>query len=237
MLIAVGSLRGSPGVSRLAMSLTALWPGEDDAVLMECDAAGGTLAVRFGLASSPSITSLAANTFRDAASASISDHVQRLPGGLPVVPAPADPAKVSAAIGDLAAPGGYLGMISGPEGDRTVIADCGRLDTRTLTPVVSRADAIVLVVRPTPEDVAITGAALSQLRGLDKHVVLVTRGAGYDADELGRSLGIPARAVPEMSARTLFVRSRQAAYSRAVLHLAQQLRQAGLRPASTAVAP
>jgi len=234
MLVAVGSLKGAPGVSRLAMSLAALWPGKEGAVLMECDAVGGTLGVRYGLASMPSVTSLAASTFRNAEPAAIDDHAQRLPGGLRVVLAPADPAGVGVAVADLAAPGGFFEAIGGSSSIRTVIADCGRLDTTALSPVVGSADVVVLVVRPAPEDVGLVGSALDRLRSLEKQVMLVARGAGYDADELSRELGVPARSVPEVPAGRLSGRSPQAAYARSVMQLGRQLRQLGTESVAVA---
>jgi MinD-like ATPase involved in chromosome partitioning or flagellar assembly len=233
MLVAVASLKGAPGVSRLAMSLAALWPGEEGAILVECDAVGGTLGVRYRLAASPSITSLAASTFRDAAPTAIDDHVQRLPGGLPIVPAPADPAGVHAAVADLAVPDGYFEVIGG-RSTRTVIADCGRLDPLSLSPVVGSADVTVLALRPTPEVIGLAHSALERLRVLQKQVVLVTRGAGYDADKLSRTLGVPARSVPEAPVGGLLGRTRQAAYARSVMQLGRQLRQLGVESAAVA---
>ncbi len=55
MLIAVCSLKGSPGVTTWALALAACWPRPASAVLVECDPSGGSLAARFGLAPAPGL--------------------------------------------------------------------------------------------------------------------------------------------------------------------------------------
>ena len=63
-LIAVCSLKGSPGVTTFSVALAARWPVTDRCVLVECDPSGGDMATRFALASSPGLVSLAAATRR-----------------------------------------------------------------------------------------------------------------------------------------------------------------------------
>ena len=49
MLVAVCSVKGSPGVTTFCMALAAQWPAQTRCVLLECDPSGGDLATRFAL--------------------------------------------------------------------------------------------------------------------------------------------------------------------------------------------
>jgi hypothetical protein len=223
MLVAVVSVKGSPGVTRLAMALTALWPGETFPVLVECDAAGGTLAARFGLAAAPSLTSLAAAAFRAPEAGLLAGHVQHLPGGLPLIVGPADPGQVRAAAADLAAPDGLLDLTR-RDASRVAVADCGRLDVCAISPAVRVAGEVLLLARPVPEEVGLLDAAVKALRSAGCRTRLVLRGEGYDAKELSGVLGVEVAGVlPEVRASGIFTRRGQAAYARAVRDVAVRL--------------
>jgi MinD-like ATPase involved in chromosome partitioning or flagellar assembly len=220
MLVAVASVKGAPGVTRLAMTLTALWPRGISATLVEADAAGGTLAGRFGLASSPSLTTLAAAMFPLAQDVRIGEHTQQLPSGLPVVVASADPASVQATVADLAATGGLLEQVSS-DPETVVILDCGRLDVCRLSRAVSIADEVLLVVRPVPEEIGLLDEAIKSLQTAGSRVRLVLRGAGYTAGEMSRTLGVEVAGIlPEAPEAGLLARSRQNAYARSVQRIA-----------------
>src|SRR5690349_3382080 len=103
MLIVVCSAKGSPGVTSVALSLTATWPGVTP-VLIEADPSGGDLAYRCRhrdgglLASTPSIVSLAAAsrgaaTSADGPLAKLADHTQDLACGVRVVPGLVGPSQ------------------------------------------------------------------------------------------------------------------------------------------------
>ena len=220
MLIAIASVKGAPGVTRLAMTLTALWPHGTSATLIEADAAGGTLAGRFGLAASPSLTTLAAAMFPSAQDVRISEHTQQLPSGLPVVVAPADPAGVQATVADLATAGGLLEQVAA-DPETVVVLDCGRLDVRRLSPATTVANEVLLVVRPVPEEIGLLDVAIKSLQRAGSHVRLVLRGAGYTAAEMGRTLGVEvAGRLPEAPDVGLLVRSRRNVYARSVQQIA-----------------
>lgn len=236
MLVAVASVKGAPGVTRLAMTLTALWPHGASPTLVEADPAGGTLAGRFGLAPSPSLTTLAAAVYPAVQDVRIGDHTQQLPGGLPVVVAPTDPAGVRAAVADLAAPDGLLERAA-DDLDTVLVVDCGRLVAGQLSPAVVVADEVLLVVRPVPEIVGPLDAAVKSLQSMGSRVRLVLRGAGYDTAEMSRALAVEvAGRLPEAPETGLFIRSRRAAYTRSVQHIALSLTGQGTRT-TTAVAP
>ncbi len=79
------SLKGSPGVTTLACMLAASWPGPGIATVVEADPAGGDLAARFGLSAKVGWPSLSAATRRSDGIAGITPHLQKLPGGVPVL--------------------------------------------------------------------------------------------------------------------------------------------------------
>jgi len=84
-VIAMFSLKGSPGVTTLACMLAASWPGPGIATVVEADPAGGDLAGRFGLSAKTGWPSLSAATRRSDGIAAITPHLQKLPGGVPVL--------------------------------------------------------------------------------------------------------------------------------------------------------
>ena len=90
MLVAVLSVKGSPGVTTFAVALAARWPAPYRPVLVEADPSGGDLATRFSLNPTPGLLSLAAAARRSADPAMVWQHAQGLPGGLPLVAAPPD---------------------------------------------------------------------------------------------------------------------------------------------------
>ncbi len=103
MLIVLGSVKGSPGVSTFSLALAARWPGAAKRVLVECDPAGGDLAARYDLALLPGLVSLAAARRGSGAATgadgeSLWSHTQVLPGGLPVLVAPPGGEQARAAL-------------------------------------------------------------------------------------------------------------------------------------------
>src|SRR6266702_8439110 len=111
MLVAVASLKGSPGVTTFALALAARWPtGPGDGgssagarcVVVEADPSGGDIATRFDLAGSPGLVSLAAAARRGDDPGLVWRHAQALPGGLPVVAAPPGADQARAALAALA---------------------------------------------------------------------------------------------------------------------------------------
>lgn len=124
MVIAVGSVKGSPGVTTLALGLTALWhpPG---AVLIEADPAGGDLWARWGHHPDPGLNHFAAAARRELNAPIISIFAQRLRIGADVVLAP--PGDAASAPVALLASRGLRALQQAGDG-KTVIVDVGRLD-------------------------------------------------------------------------------------------------------------
>jgi MinD-like ATPase involved in chromosome partitioning or flagellar assembly len=101
MLIAICSLKSSPGVTTLTVALGARWPGSETPVVVEADPAGGDLLTRFRLNPDLTVVGLAASTrVRGAVDLEeLARHVQFLPGGLRVVPGPVAAEQARAALG------------------------------------------------------------------------------------------------------------------------------------------
>jgi hypothetical protein len=84
-LLSVFSVKGAPGVTTLSCLLAASWSGSGPVVVAESDPAGGDLAARFGLSSRVGWVSLTSSTRRSEGTPPLVDHLQQLPGGLPVL--------------------------------------------------------------------------------------------------------------------------------------------------------
>src|SRR6266571_3650401 len=80
-LVAVAAGKGSRGVTTAALALAAVWPQQRRVLLAECDPAGGSLGVRFGLRPVPGLLTLASVGRRSLDPQELWSHVQPLPGG------------------------------------------------------------------------------------------------------------------------------------------------------------
>jgi hypothetical protein len=195
MLIAVCSVKGSPGVTTLAVALAAQWPQAESTrrLIAEVDPAGGDLAMRFGLSVAPGLVSLAAAARRTHDPAVVWEHTQALPGGARVLVAPPGGAHARAALHTLTtAPDGPLLHAVAREPGVVVLADCGRVDPGSPAEAIARrADALVLVTGTQGEDLAHTAARLGELaRWTPRPGLLLTRD-GYPTVDVERELGVP----------------------------------------------
>ncbi|KAA2253313.1 chromosome partitioning protein [Solihabitans fulvus] len=195
MLVAVVSVKGSPGVTTFATALAARWPAPGRPVLVEADTSGGDLAARFSLESTPGLLSLAAAARRSADPALVWQHAQALPGGLPVVTAPPDADRARGALSaltpDPAAGAGVL-RTAGNVPDAVLIVDCGRIDTGSpALPIVRAADAMVLLTGAHADDLAHLPRRLPAIGRWSPHPVMLLVGDGYSLAEVARELGVP----------------------------------------------
>lgn len=196
MLIAIASLKNAPGVTTWSLAMAARWPHPMRPVLVECDPSGGSIAARFRLAPNPGLASLTAAARRDATPNLLWSHLQLLPGGLPVVCAPAGAQFARAALATLLSsrPTSPL-QTAATVPNTVVIADCGRLDPGSPATAIAReADHVLLLARPRMDDLGhlAAGLAMVDLWALRPHLVLV--GPGYSAAEVARELGMPVAA-------------------------------------------
>jgi hypothetical protein len=184
--VAFGSVR-SCGVTTLALSLAATWPAGHRVLLVEADAAGGTLAAGAGWPSEPSLVSLAAAARRGGDPILVWDHCQPLPGGAEVLAGPPCPEHARTALTMLDPLLGRLGEL-----DADVLVDCGRLDLSSpLGRLWERTDRGVLAVRPRLADLHALATSLEASPLDGGRLGLVTVGEGPFADtEIAEALGI-----------------------------------------------
>lgn len=191
-LVAVCSVKGSPGVTTTCVGLGARWPsGEQPVVVVECDPAGGDLLARWRLELSPGLVSLAAAARRTDDPGLVWQHTQRLPGGLPVVAGPPGAAQARVMLSEITAPGtGVLRRAADQEGN-VVIADCGRLDPDSpVLPVIQAADVTLLLARARDDALAHVATRLQELKQFSPRLALVLVGDGYPSAEVSKELGI-----------------------------------------------
>ncbi|MFT7837727.1 chromosome partitioning protein [Saccharothrix sp. BKS2] len=194
MLVAVLSLKGSPGATTFAVALAARWPAPARALVVETDPSGGDLGVRFSLPSAPGLVSLAAAARQGVDAELVWRHTQRLPGGLPVLAAPPDAEQTRAALSALAPdPAGGPGVlrVAADQPGSVVVVDCGRADPGSpALPIVRSADALVLLSHAHAEDLAHLPRRLPAVGRWSPRPVLLLVGEGYSGAEVVRELGV-----------------------------------------------
>jgi Mrp family chromosome partitioning ATPase len=183
-VVAVASVKGSPGVTTVALALASWWPRP--VVVLEADPAGGDLALRLGLPEDPGLVGLAAALRRPSQADLLEHYAQECRMGIRVVPAPAGARQSAASVSLLAAlPGAPLRF------EVDVLLDVGRLDESSPAwPLAKEADALVWVCRPQLGDLAHLSAAVEH--GRDSAAVsIVLSGSGtYPAEEVAATLGV-----------------------------------------------
>lgn len=200
MMVAVLSVKGSPGVTTFSLALAARWPRPARTLVVEADPSGGDIGMRFALGSTPGLVSLAAATRRTADAAVVWQHSQQLPGGLPVVSAPPDADRARAALTALTGGSGVSVLRATANApDTVVIADCGRVDHGCAAmPLVRSADVMVLLTRAASDDLAHLVRRLPVMGRWTPHPVLLLIGKGYATADVARELGVfPLGRVPD----------------------------------------
>ena len=216
MMIAVVSVKGSPGVTTLCLALAACWPDPAAAIMVEADPAGGDVAMRFGLAPSPGLLSLAAAArgragtrgeggARPAEGAELVwRHAQALPGNVPVVAAPPDAGRARGALAVLAAPDRAAGLNLGPlravaaHPGAVLVVDCGRVDEGSpVMPVLRSADVMVVLSGAGADDLAHLARRIPEIGAWSRDPVLLLTGGGHSIAAVARELGVtPLARVP-----------------------------------------
>ncbi|WP_300015847.1 chromosome partitioning protein [Pseudonocardia sp.] len=216
VLVAVASVKGSPGVTTLCVALAACWPDPAGVVVVEADPAGGDVAMRFGLAQSPGLFSLAAATrggvtplgSRVENAQLLWRHAQVLPGDVPVVASPPDAGRARGALAVLAspepagrlAPGPLLAAAEHP--GAVLVADCGRVEPESpAMPLLRSADVLVLLSGAHADDLAHLARRVPEIGAWSRRPVLLLadRDAhrGHSIAAVARELGVaPLARVP-----------------------------------------
>lgn len=189
-LICFASAKGSPGSTLTALAVAAAWPtsGIRRKLLLEADASGGTLALRYGLGLEPGLVTFAVAARRHLECDALWDHAQTLPGGLPVIVGPDNPDRAASVMTRSA---GTIGNRLGEQADLDVIVDLGRLGTEAAAMDLLRAaDVTLMVARPTVEQLQPAAHLLRSLPVPDDRLSWVLIGeAPHSADEVREALG------------------------------------------------
>lgn len=190
--VALGSAKGSPGVTTLAAALAATWPPARDLLLVEADPAGGALTSRFDMPGEPGLVSLAAAGRRDLDGEVLAEHLQQLPGpGEGKVRLLAGPVAAEQASVALSALRPRLAEVLGGLAS-DVIVDCGRLDSASpAVDLVSTATVLALVLRPTVADVHHASTRLAALAPACLVGVVVVGERPYSPSEVAAAVGAP----------------------------------------------
>ncbi|QRX95783.1 MinD/ParA family ATP-binding protein [Streptomyces noursei] len=192
-LVVVGSVSGAPGVTTVALALSAAWPSEADGgvrpVMVEADGSGGDLMMRFGLPPAPSLLDVAAAVGKPYPG-SLLGAVTELPLGVRVVAAVPGRGPCTEAVRLLAGEGGRRVLLGG-EGDQgTVLLDVGRIGS-DVEPLLGAADQVVLVARGGAEPLTHVSAYGLNTEAYGSRLTLAVVGpCPYPADEIAQSLAI-----------------------------------------------
>jgi hypothetical protein len=184
-VIAVGSVKGSPGATTLAAALAVVWPGDPAAVLVEADCAGGDLGGWHWIPDTSGVASLAGACRTGAVT--LAEHVRRLPQGVDVLLGAAARSPATVAVGLLAEADHGLWAK-----ERPTILDVGRLEPDAPSSMLlTQAEVLLLVAR---------GDEASLLRVADAKVptgevrLMLVGGCRYHHDEITQLTGLPVAA-------------------------------------------
>jgi len=190
-VVALASIKGSPGVTTAATAIAASWPAGRKVLLVEADPFGGDLAPRYGVSVTGGLASLFAAARRTLDPAAIWGHVHRLPGGLPVL---FGLTGVHQAVANEKAWPTIAKALAGLDAD--VVVDAGRLLPQFaggVRDILDQADALVLLCEPTLEAIVHLRDALpglvAEMRGRQL-LVLLTGSVGYSAVDIGKTLQV-----------------------------------------------
>lgn len=190
-LVALLSLKGSPGVTTAALGLAVCWPSGEQTVVVECDAAGGDLLARFRLELSPSLVSLAAAARHGADAGLLWQHTQRLPGGLPVVVGPAGADQARAVLAQLVAGDADVLRQAADRAGTVVIADCGRFSgDEAVVRIVRSADAVLLLSHARDDALSHLATVLARPPSWLRDPLFVLAGDGYPTPEVAEALNV-----------------------------------------------
>lgn len=188
-VVALTSVKHSPGVTTAALALASAWSADEDVVVIEADPAGGDVAARVGLGLEPGLVTLAASGRHAGSPLALLDHTQPLPAGGRVVTAPPSPGQATAAAASLASrlvpalrAAGHHGLI-----------DCGRWSgTSAAAFALSEADVVLLMLEPTVGGVEHARVRLDQIAETSQTCALLLAGERpYPPGEVAAALGLP----------------------------------------------
>ena len=198
-LIALASVKSSPGVTITALALASMWKTAGRRLLLEADPGGGDLGPWLGLPAGSGLAGLAAAARHGHEPGLAWRHARELAGGTYLVTAPAGAGQAAACVAALCAAALPQELAAG---DEPALADCGRLYPGSPALAVAAAAALtLLVVRPQASELAHLEPRVRRLEqaGLRLAVILAAsprRPPGepsYPAGEIAGVLGVPVR--------------------------------------------
>lgn len=190
-VIALASIKGSPGVTTAALALAASWPRGRRVLLVEADPFGGDLAPRYGSTITGGLGSLFAAARRTLSPDAVWDHVDQLPGGLPVL---FGLSNVQGAVANEKAWPAIAEALAALDAD--VVVDVGRLlpgFAGGIRDVLEHTDALIVLCEPTLEAIVHLRAALPGLVAemRSRQLLIIPTGTvGYSSAEIGMTLGV-----------------------------------------------
>jgi hypothetical protein len=200
MFICLASVKGGVGVTTFAVALALRWPPEDlPPLLVELDPAGGDLAARWQTHEQPGLIDMVlaarrgplgdGSEWAQPLALNTGRNKRRWPQVHAVVAPAADGAAAAMAEFIVAGPA----VLRDVGFARTVLADVGRLDPHSpMRPFLARADQLLLLIRPTLDQLHHLQARLPELLQACPSIKVVLAGRGpYAAGEISAHLGVP----------------------------------------------
>jgi MinD-like ATPase involved in chromosome partitioning or flagellar assembly len=226
-VVALGSIKGAPGVSTTVLALASVWPTAHAVIVAEADPDGGVLAARQRVDPEPGMVSLAAAV--RSGDGALTAHAHVIGAGVRAVVAPAAAEQVCAA---LSVSGERLASALARSGD-DVLVDCGRVTATSPAIAICRnADLLLLMMRPRLDEVMVARHRVTALRrvGLEPALLLVRDGP-YLRDEVASAVDAPVigeipldrRAAQALDDRSGKAPPARSSLLRAARHLAQAL--------------
>lgn len=199
-VVAVTSFGGSPGVTTTTLALAAAWPASRRVTVVEADPRGSSVAIRFGLHGTGSVSSVLIDERHTLTLDGMAGHAQLLPTGV-------FGREIECLVGGRPYQRGpdvrrlWQGFCDAARGSRDFVVDLGRFDPDASTqPILERAEQVFVLVRPDLESIGFAKSALPRFsearggvgrRGGDpQRVFFVCTGGGpYTVHDLARVLG------------------------------------------------
>jgi hypothetical protein len=192
VIVALGSVRGAPGVSVSSVLLAAAWPGNVERVVLEADLDGGVIGARYGVGVEPGAGTLVSALRHDVTDERLLERSgRRVDPGAWLVPGP-ESAVTALRVWGSDRGAHQVGEALAADGERVWLVDAGRVSSRSVTaPLIARADITLLFSRDQPADLLQMPERAADLGALCAEVGVVVVGApDYSLDELRSFCGV-----------------------------------------------